>query len=118
MTSLPSGFGCHVANVGVKDGTDDLVVIAADTTVPAAGVFTRSRFVGPSVIVSREHLRDGRARAVVVVSKNANVATGEEGRADTEAVVAAVAKQLGCSADDVLIASTGVIGRRYRCCGS
>ncbi len=57
MTSLPSGFGCHVANVGVKDGTDDLVVIAADTTVPAAGVFTRSRFVGPSVTVSREHLR-------------------------------------------------------------
>ncbi len=49
----------------------------------------------------------------MVVSKNANVATGEEGRADTEAVVAAVAKQLGCPAEDVLIASTGVIGRRF-----
>ena len=114
MTTLPSGFGCHVANVGVKDGTDDLLVIAAtDGAVPAAGLFTRSRFVGPSVTISRDHLHDGRAQAMVVVSKNANVANGPGGAADAEAVVDAVASRLGCSPSDVLIASTGVIGRRY-----
>ena len=76
-------------------------------------MFTRSRFAGPSVTISREHLADGRARAIVVVSKNANVANGAAGRADAEALVAAVAERLGCSPGDVLVASTGVIGRRY-----
>lgn len=113
MTELPAGFTCHVANVGVKDDTDDFVVIAADRPVPAAGVFTKSRFAGPSVTISREHLADGTARAVVVVSKNANVANGPDGEADARELVAGVAARLGCDAGDVLVASTGVIGRRY-----
>jgi glutamate N-acetyltransferase / amino-acid N-acetyltransferase len=113
VTTVPSGFGCHVANIGLRDEGDDFVVITARSPVPAAGVFTRSRFTGPSVTISREHLRDGRAQAVVVIAKNANVANGPGGRADAEAIVAGVAARLGCSPDDVLIASTGVIGRRY-----
>ena len=96
--ALPAGFGCHVANIGVKDTTDDFVVIAAGSAVPAAGVFTRSRFVGPSVTISRRNLADGTARAVVVVSKNANVANGPDGHADAEALVDAVAARLGCAA--------------------
>ena len=76
MRSLPDGFSCYVTNVGIKDDTDDFVVVAADATCAADGVFTKSRFAGPSVQVSREHLANGRARAIVVVSKNANVATG------------------------------------------
>jgi glutamate N-acetyltransferase/amino-acid N-acetyltransferase len=110
---LPAGFGCHVANIGVKDTSDDFVVIAADQPVPAAGVFTRSRFVGPSVTISRRNLVDGTAQAVVVVSKNANVANGPDGHADAEALVDGVAERLGCAAGEVLVASTGVIGRRY-----
>jgi glutamate N-acetyltransferase / amino-acid N-acetyltransferase len=113
VTSLPRGFHCHVANIGVKDTSDDFVVIAADRPVPAAGVFTRSRFAGPSVLVSREHLADPRAQAMVVVSKNANVANGPDGLADARELVAGVAARLGCRADEVLVASTGVIGRRY-----
>jgi glutamate N-acetyltransferase/amino-acid N-acetyltransferase len=113
VIGLPAGFGAHVANVGVKDDTDDFVVLAADDAVPAAGVFTRSRFTGPSVTISRRNLADGRARAIVVVSKNANVANGPAGDADAEALVDAVAARLGCDARDVLVASTGVIGRRY-----
>jgi glutamate N-acetyltransferase/amino-acid N-acetyltransferase len=111
--TLPRGFGCHVANVGVKDDSDDLVVIAAERAVPAAGVFTKSRFVGPSVTISRRHLDDGRAQAIVIVSKNANVANGPAGHRDADALVAAVASRLGCAPSDVLVASTGVIGRRY-----
>ena len=50
---LPRGFACHVANIGIKDDTDDFVVVAADTWCAAAGLFTKSRFSGPSVVVSR-----------------------------------------------------------------
>lgn len=110
---LPGGFGCHAANIGIKDDTADFVVVAADRPCAAAGLFTRSRFAGPSVVVSREHVADGTARAVVVISKNANVATGDEGLANALTVTEGVAKRLGCAADDVLIASTGVIGRQY-----
>ncbi len=113
MTELPAGFTAYVANVGVKDATDDFVVIAADRLAPAAGVFTKSRFVGPSVTVSREHLADHSARAIVIVSKNANVANGPDGERDARELVAGVGERLGCEATDVLIASTGVIGRPY-----
>ena len=55
----------------------------------------------------------GTARAMVVISKNANVATGAQGMSDAREVVAGVAAALGCAPTDVLIASTGVIGRAY-----
>ena len=110
---LPRGFRAYVANIGVKDTTDDFTVVAADAPCSAAGVFTLSSFAGPSVVVSRRHVADGTAQAMVVISKNANVATGPAGLADAEEVVAGVAAKLGCAPADVLIASTGVIGRRY-----
>ena len=110
---LPKGFTSYVTNVGIKDSSDDFTLVAAVTTCSAAGVFTQSRFAGPSVVVSREHLVDGRARGVVVISKNANVATGATGMSNAREVVAGVASALGCQPTDVLIASTGVIGRQY-----
>jgi glutamate N-acetyltransferase/amino-acid N-acetyltransferase len=113
VTPLPAGFTGHVANVGVKDTTDDFVVISATRPVPSAGVFTKSRFAGPSVLVSRQHLADGMAQAIVIVSKNANVANGPDGLADAQELASGVADRLGCAPDDVLVASTGVIGRRY-----
>ena len=76
-------------------------------------MFTRSRFAGPSVEVSREHAADGTLQAVVVVSKNANVATGPQGLADARELAHGVAAAVGCGAGDVLVTSTGVIGRPY-----
>ena len=113
MTRLPRGFHSHVANIGVKDDTDDFVVIAADRAVPVAGVFTRSRFAGPSVTISRANVADGRAQAVVVVSKNSNVATGEQGHDDAIELARGVAARLGADPNDIVVTSTGVIGRRY-----
>ena len=110
---LPRGFHAHVANVGIKDDTDDFVVVAADAPCPAAAVFTRSRFAGPSVELSRRHVADGQLQAFVVVSKNANVATGATGRANAEELAAGVAAAVGCETTDVLVTSTGVIGRQY-----
>ena len=111
--SLPSGFTAHIANIGIKDTTNDFLVIAAQDTVPAAGVFTQSRFAGPSIGLSRRAVADGMVRAFVVISKNANVANGRGGQDDADEVVRSVASLLGCSPHDILIASTGVIGRRY-----
>ena len=111
--SLPQGFRAHVTNVGIKDSTDDFTLVVADTVCAAAGMFTQSRFAGPSVVVSREHIASHKAKAVVVISKNANVATGELGMSNAREVVAGVSSALGCDPHEVLIASTGVIGRQY-----
>jgi glutamate N-acetyltransferase / amino-acid N-acetyltransferase len=110
---LPQGFSAYVANIGIKDSSQDLTLVVAESVCVAAGVFTQSRFAGPSVVVSRENIADNSARAVVVISKNANVATGAEGMSKAREVVSAVAQKVGCEAKDVLVASTGVIGRQY-----
>ncbi len=113
MIALPRGFHAHVANIGIKDDTDDFAVIAADAPCAASAVFTKSRFAGPSVTVSRAHAADGSLRAIAVISKNANVATGLGGHADAVEVAEGVATAIGCLPSEVLVASTGVIGRRY-----
>ena len=112
-TGLPLGFRARVANIGIKDSTNDFTLVVAETVCTAAGVFTQSRFAGPSVIISRENLAHHSARGVVVISKNANVATGEEGMANAREIIASVAAALSCDQQDLLIASTGVIGRQY-----
>lgn len=113
MTALPQGFTSFVTNIGIKDATDDFTLVCADSVVAASAVFTQSRFAGPSVVVSRKHVANHLARAVVVISKNANVATGDQGMANALEVVQSIAKKIGCDPHDVLIASTGVIGRQY-----
>jgi glutamate N-acetyltransferase/amino-acid N-acetyltransferase len=110
---LPRGFSAYVANIGIKDASSDLTLVVAEKTCAATGVFTQSRFAGPSVILSRENIADLSARAIVVISKNANVATGAEGMSNAREVVNTVAQKIGCEAKNVLIASTGVIGRQY-----
>ena len=113
MTALPQGFTSFVTNIGIKDATDDFTLVCADSVVAASAVFTQSRFAGPSVVVSSKHVANHLARAVVVISKNANVATGDQGMSNALEVVQSVAKKIGCDPHDVLIASTGVIGRQY-----
>lgn len=76
-------------------------------------MFTRSLFAGPSVLLSRENAASGRARGVVVVAKNANVATGERGLADARELLERAAAAVGVAPEEMLVASTGVIGRRY-----
>ncbi len=110
---LPRGFTAHVANIGIKDTTTDFLVVASEVPAVAAAVFTRSRFAGPSVLLSREHVANGTLRAAVVVSKNANVATGDEGAANARTLAEGVGAAIGCDPTDVLVASTGVIGRQY-----
>ena len=110
---LPTGFACHVGNIGIKDDTDDVMVLAADRVSAAAGVFTKSLFSGASVRRSQANIADGRVQAVVVVSKNSNVATGEQGERDAANLANRVAELVGCEPGQVLVGSTGVIGVPY-----
>jgi glutamate N-acetyltransferase / amino-acid N-acetyltransferase len=113
MEALPAGFIAHTGHAGLRDEGDDVAVIFSTQPSVCAGMFTQSRFEGPSVTLSRRRVASGRARAIVVVAKNANVANGIQGWQDAEELTAGVAAAVGVPADEVLIASTGVIGRPY-----
>ncbi|MDI6712728.1 MAG: bifunctional glutamate N-acetyltransferase/amino-acid acetyltransferase ArgJ [Anaerosomatales bacterium] len=107
----PDGFLGAAVSAGIKrSGKRDVALIVAEQRCPAAAVFTRNAMAAAPVIVSRAHVADGYARAVVVNAGNANACTGERGVADARAMAAAVAEAIGCDAADVLVASTGVIG--------
>lgn len=108
----PKGFRSCAKNIGVRDSTLDFTVIASDVPASAAAMFTQSRFCGAAILVGREHVANGRLQAFAVNSKNANVATGEQGLANIREVVRLVAEELGCAPEDVLPSSTGVIGRQ------
>jgi glutamate N-acetyltransferase/amino-acid N-acetyltransferase len=114
ITAVPGFVAAGVA-CGIKDsGESDLALVAtADgAPVPAAGVFTQNLVVAAPVVVSRRHLAatGGRAAAVVLSSGNANAATGEQGEADAETMCALSAAGVGCTPDEVLVCSTGLIG--------
>ena len=111
--SAPLGFVTYAANAGIKDETLDFSIVASGTPCVAAGVFTQSLFAGPSVVLSRRHLEDRSARAIVTVSKNANVATGAQGERDAAELAALAATAVGCLPREVLVGSTGVIGKAY-----
>jgi glutamate N-acetyltransferase / amino-acid N-acetyltransferase len=111
MHPQPQGFLAAAKNVGIKDETLDMTVIYSTVRARAAAMFTRSRFPGAPVIVGRAHISDGFAQALVVNSKNANVATGQRGIEDAVEMCRLVASELGIDSRDVLPFSTGVIGR-------
>ncbi|MFN2525950.1 MAG: bifunctional glutamate N-acetyltransferase/amino-acid acetyltransferase ArgJ [Actinomycetota bacterium] len=106
----PTGFRSGGMHAGIKEGTDlDVGVLAAESPVPWAGVFTRNAAAAAPVQWCRARL--GRpVRALIVNSGNANACTGSQGNIATETSAHAVANRLGCAAEEVLVASTGPIG--------
>jgi glutamate N-acetyltransferase/amino-acid N-acetyltransferase len=113
-TAAPKGFHVHTGRAGIAhDDRDDFAVLVSDTPAVVSGMFTRSRFAGPSVVLSRAACQDFSARGVVVLSRNANVATGRTGAQQATEVRDSVAAALGLPAGELLIASTGVIGVEY-----
>ena len=113
--TAPPGFVASGVHCGIKAGDAlDLALVATDDGAPvsAAAVFTSNLATAAPVLVSRAHLgaTRGRAAAVVLNSGNANAATGKPGHDDAERMCARVARRLGCSAEEVLVCSTGLIG--------
>ncbi len=112
ITAVP-GFEASGIACGIKaSGEADLALVATADRRPAAaaGVFTTNLACAAPVQISRAHLRNGQAGAVVLNSGNANAATGEAGRAHALQTCEWVADGLGLDPEDVLVCSTGLIG--------
>jgi len=108
---IPRGFRASGVKAGLKaSGALDLALLAADGPCAAAGTFTTNRICAAPVKWCRDRLPAEDIRAVVINSGNANAATGAQGMANAERVATLIAKLLGCRPQQVLLASTGVIG--------
>ncbi len=110
---VPKGFRASGVKAGMKkSGSLDLAVLAADRPCAAAGTFTTSRVCAAPVRLCRERLPSEDIRAVVINSGNANAATGAEGLENARRTAARTAALMGCRPEQVLVASTGVIGHQ------
>jgi glutamate N-acetyltransferase/amino-acid N-acetyltransferase len=107
----PKGFMAGATHAGIKKGKNlDLAILASETPCDVAGLFTRNRVKAAPVLLSQQRLKGGKASGVVVNSGCANACTGEQGRADAEEMAALAAGIIGTSPEQVMVASTGVIG--------
>nr|WP_326126397.1 bifunctional glutamate N-acetyltransferase/amino-acid acetyltransferase ArgJ [uncultured Oscillibacter sp.] len=107
------GFRAAGIHVGVKTHAawkKDVALIVSDTDCAAAAVFTKNVVKAAPIHVDLAHLQDGRARAIIANSGNAN-ACAPQGEENAERMCAAAARAIGCEAGDVLVSSTGVIGQ-------
>jgi glutamate N-acetyltransferase/amino-acid N-acetyltransferase len=112
ITAVPGIKAAGVqAGIKIKD-KKEVALIVAEKPVAAAGVFTINRSKAAPIYVCQEHLKDGIAQAIVVNSGNANACTGEGGMADAYKMAKITADELGIDEKLVLVASTGVIGKR------
>jgi glutamate N-acetyltransferase/amino-acid N-acetyltransferase len=111
--TTPRGFQAAGVSAGIKaSGAADLALIVSEVPAAAAAVFTTNKAEAAPVIVTREHLARSRqtARAVIVNSGCANACTGDDGLEVARGMAAAAARLVGCPTEQVLVASTGVIG--------
>ncbi len=106
-----SGFLAGAVRAGIKSkGELDLAILCSEAPCKAAGVFTTNQIKSAPVILSQRHIAKGRAQAIVVNSGCANACTGGQGLADALGMANLAAAKLGISPEEVLVASTGVIG--------
>src|ERR1700710_279623 len=106
-----AGIRLATAAAGIRyKGRTDVLLAVLDKGTTVAGVFTRSKCPSAPVEWCRAKLKTGQARALVVNSGNANAFTGKTGRQATTLTASIAAEAVGCKADDIFLASTGVIG--------
>jgi glutamate N-acetyltransferase/amino-acid N-acetyltransferase len=109
----PHGFSAGATHAGIKkDDSLDLGILYSEVPCRAVGLFTTNKIKAAPVVLAQERLPSEKARAVVVNSGCANASVGKVGRNDAIRMSALAARKLGVSAESVLVASTGVIGKR------
>jgi glutamate N-acetyltransferase / amino-acid N-acetyltransferase len=107
----PLGFRAAGIAAGIKSsGKPDLGLIVSDRPATVAATFTTNQVKAAPVKLDMQHIKGGKARAIVANSGNANACTGSIGMIHAKAMAAAVACRLGCADDQVLVCSTGRIG--------
>ena len=110
----PMGFHAGAIDAGIKEkaeGSLDLGILFSEVPCAATALFTTNKIKAAPVVLSQRRLKSGRAAAVVVNSGCANAFTGERGLADATEMADLAARGSGISPEDVLVASTGVIGQ-------
>ncbi|MEA4992232.1 MAG: bifunctional glutamate N-acetyltransferase/amino-acid acetyltransferase ArgJ [Oscillibacter sp.] len=113
--TAPKGFTAGAVYAGIKSRKKekpDVAVLYSEQPCACAACFTTNKFCAAPVILGREILKKGKARAIVINSGNANAATGEQGILDAKLVETETEKLLGLGEDEVFVCSTGVIGQR------
>jgi glutamate N-acetyltransferase/amino-acid N-acetyltransferase len=107
-----NGVQCGLTHAGasVTSKKNDLAMIVADKECSAAAVYTTNKVKGAPILVTKEHIKNGKARAVIVNSVNANTCN-PDGVEKAEAMCKLAADVLGIAPEDVIVASTGVIGQ-------
>jgi glutamate N-acetyltransferase/amino-acid N-acetyltransferase len=111
--SLPKGFLYAGVSSGIKpDGKKDLGIIFSEVPAVASGMFTTNAIKAAPVVVSINQLKKGHKRLIIANSGIANAATGQNGIKDTNDIINAYAKGFNIKPEEILVASTGVIGRR------
>lgn len=106
----PRGFRAAGVHCGIRYKDPDLALLISTTAASAAACFTTNRVQAAPVVHSKRMVRDGRARVIVVNSGVANACTGERGLEDCRETARLVAAALGLPFEEVLVASTGLIG--------
>ncbi|MBK5501394.1 bifunctional glutamate N-acetyltransferase/amino-acid acetyltransferase ArgJ [Peribacillus sp. TH14] len=108
----PRGFSTYSTNLGIKDQTLDFTVIYSDVPAKAAAVFTQNHFCGSPISVGKENVADGVLQCFMVNSKNANVATGDQGIANVKEMIHVLSEDLNIPFSNILPSSTGIIGHQ------
>jgi glutamate N-acetyltransferase/amino-acid N-acetyltransferase len=110
---VPKGFQAAGIACGIKaaQGAKDLALIYSECPAQVAGLFTNNRVKAAPVLVTRQRVRRGTCQALIINSGNANACTGHKGRQDAEAMTRLVGTALHIPPNQVLVASTGIIGR-------
>ena len=110
--TAPKGFLASGIHCGVKEGTTkkDLALIYSEVMANGAGMYTLNKVKGAPIQISKNHLHNGKAQAIIVNSGNANTCNGENGLKNAETMTEVQAKALNIDTQDVVVASTGVIG--------
>jgi glutamate N-acetyltransferase/amino-acid N-acetyltransferase len=112
LTSLKGVFSSGIAAQIKANGKNDLAFIFVPNAYGSAGVFTRSAFAAPPLIYTKQAIKRGTLKALIVNSGCANAATGAEGMRDAKQTARLAARHLGIKPHEVALASTGIIGNR------
>lgn len=111
---LPSGFKANAVNCGIRKKSKlDLALFSSGLPAKASCMFTCNKIIAAPLVVCKKHLKAGdNFQAIIVNSGNANCFTGKAGLKDAEEMASLCAKSLGIKTKSVLVASTGIIGKR------
>lgn len=107
------GITCWGAHMGIKSKRRDLALIFSEVPANAAAVFTQNQVCAEPVKLSREHVKNKKIQAFVINSGNANACTGKQGWEGAVAMAEKTAELLDIPKEEVLVASTGIIGEKF-----